>query len=136
MSLAGTGVFAGRRAELARLNDLLARVRSGPRMAYLCGDPGIGKTRLAAEFARAAYRAGAIVLAGRCDREQIVPYQPFAEALKHPAVSLPAGTLRAVTGAGPRTWHGLSRNSVTGCRTWPRRRLPGRRPRDTGCSKG
>ena len=92
------GVFTGRRAELARLNDLLAQARSGPRLAYLCGDPGIGKTRLAAEFARAAYRAGAIVLAGRCDREQIVPYQPFAEALKHLAVSLPAGALRAITG--------------------------------------
>src|SRR4029077_8115476 len=72
---------------------------SGPQLAYLCGDPGIGKTRLAAEFARAAYRSGAIVLAGRCDREQIVPYQPFAEALKHLAVSLPAGTLRAITGS-------------------------------------
>jgi DNA-binding SARP family transcriptional activator len=99
VSLAGKGVFAGRQAELARLDDLLARAGSGPRMAYLCGDPGIGKTRLAAEFARAACRAGAIVLAGRCDREQIVPYQPFAEALKHLAASLPAGTLRAITGS-------------------------------------
>ena len=99
VSLAGTGVFAGRRPELARLNDLLGQTGAGPRLAYLCGDPGIGKTRLAAEFADAAYRAGAIVLAGRCDREQVVPYQPFAEALKHPAVSLPAGTLRAITGS-------------------------------------
>jgi DNA-binding SARP family transcriptional activator len=99
MSPGDKGLFAGRRAELARLNDLLARAGPGPRMAYLCGDPGIGKTRLAAEFARAAYRAGAIVLAGRCDREQIVPYQPFAEALKHLAVSIPAGTLRAITGS-------------------------------------
>ena len=93
------GVFAGRRAELARLHDLLGQAGSGPRLACLCGDPGIGKTRLAAEFARAAYRTGAIVLAGRCDREQIVPYQPFAEALKHLAASLPAGTLRAITGS-------------------------------------
>jgi hypothetical protein len=59
-----------------------------------CGDPGIGKTRLAAEFARAAYRAGAMVLAGRCDREQIVPYQPFAEALKHLVAAIPAGALQ------------------------------------------
>ena len=92
-------MFAGRQAELARLTDLLGQAGSGPRMACLCGDPGIGKTRLAAEFARAAYRTGAIVLAGRCDREQIVPYQPFAEALKHLAASLPAGTLRAITGS-------------------------------------
>ena len=93
------GLLAGRRAELARLNDLLAQAGSGPRMAYLCGDPGIGKTRIAAEFARAAYRAGAIVLAGRCDREQIVPYQPFAEALKHLVTAVPAGTLQAITGS-------------------------------------
>ena len=93
------GVLAGRRAELARLNDLLAQAGSGPRLACLCGDPGIGKTRLAAEFARAAYRAGAIVLAGRCDREQIVPYQPFAEALRHLVATVPAGTLRAITGS-------------------------------------
>jgi DNA-binding SARP family transcriptional activator len=99
MWLGDKGVFAGRRAELARLNDLLVRAGSGPRMACLCGDPGIGKTRLAAKFAREAYRAGAIVLAGRCDREQVVPYQPFAEALKHLVAAIPAGTLRAVTGS-------------------------------------
>jgi len=99
VSLAGKGVFAGRRAELARLNDLLGQSGSGPQLAYLCGDPGIGKTRLAAEFARAAYQAGAIVLAGRCDRDQIVPYQPFAEVLKHLVASLPAGTLRTITGS-------------------------------------
>ena len=99
MSLEDKGLFAGRRAELARLNDVLPQAGSGPRMAYLCGDPGIGKTRLAAEFARAAYRAGAVVLAGRCDREQIVPYQPLAEALKHLVAATPAGTLRAITGS-------------------------------------
>ena len=93
------GVLAGRRAELARLNDLLAQAGSGPRLACLCGDPGIGKTRLAAEFARAAHRAGAIVLAGCCDREQIVPYQPFAEVLRHLVATIPAGTLRAITGS-------------------------------------
>jgi predicted ATPase len=99
MSLAGKGSLAGRRPELGRLNDLLGQIGSGPRLAYLCGDPGIGKTRLAAEFARAAYRTGAIVLAGRCDREQIVPYQPFAEALKHLVAAIPTGTLRAITGS-------------------------------------
>ncbi len=99
VSLAVKGSLVGRQAELGRLNDLLGQTGSGPRLAYLCGDPGIGKTRLAAEFASAAYRAGAIVLAGRCDREQIVPYQPFAEALKHLAASLPAGTLGAITGS-------------------------------------
>ena len=98
-SVRDRGPFAGRRAELARLQDLLARTGSGPRMACVCGDPGIGKTRLAAEFAHAAYLGGAIVLAGRCDREQVVPYQPFAEAVKQLADALPAGALRAITGS-------------------------------------
>lgn len=43
VSPAGKGVFAGRRAELARLNDLLGQVAqagSGPRLAYVCGGSG------------------------------------------------------------------------------------------------
>jgi AAA ATPase domain len=47
----------------------------------LCGEPGIGKTRTAAEVAQAAFDEGAIVLYGRCDEEVSAPYQPFAEAL-------------------------------------------------------
>lgn len=50
-------------------------------MALLSGEPGIGKTRLAAEIARFAYDEGATVLFGRCDDELGVPYQPFVEAL-------------------------------------------------------
>ena len=65
-SVRDRGPFAGRRAELARLQDLLARTGSGPRMACVCGDPGIGKTRLAAEFAHAAYLGG-----GDCARRPV-----------------------------------------------------------------
>ncbi len=52
------------------------------RIALLSGEPGVGKTRLAAELARAAHDDGAIVLYGRCDEELGVPYQPFVEALR------------------------------------------------------
>ena len=44
--------------------------------------PGIGKTRLLAEFARAVHGRGALVLYGRCEEEPTVPYQPFVEALE------------------------------------------------------
>ena len=44
-------------------------------------EPGIGKTRTAAEVAQVAFAEGAIVLYGRCDEEVGAPYQPFAEAL-------------------------------------------------------
>src|SRR4029453_13888558 len=53
----------------------------GCRAVLLGGDPVIGKTRTAAEVARAAFEKGAIVLYGRCDEDTGVLYQPFAEAL-------------------------------------------------------
>ena len=45
------------------------------------GEPGIGKTRLAQEFAVYAALRGARVLWGRCYEGEVVPYQPFVEAL-------------------------------------------------------
>ncbi len=42
----------------------------------------MGKTRLAAEL-RAVHDLGVTVLAGRCDEDLGVPYQPFVEALRH-----------------------------------------------------
>ncbi|MDQ3945847.1 MAG: adenylate/guanylate cyclase domain-containing protein, partial [Actinomycetota bacterium] len=44
---------------------------------------GVGKTRLAGELAHALHDEGALVLAGRCDEDLGVPYQPFVEALRH-----------------------------------------------------
>jgi predicted ATPase len=44
------------------------------------GEPGIGKTRLLAEFAHAVAGA-ALVVYGRCEEEPATPFQPFAEAL-------------------------------------------------------
>ena len=49
----------------------------------LAGEPGIGKSRLAIEFARAAHAQGATVLFGRSDPESLVPYQPFVTAVQH-----------------------------------------------------
>ena len=50
----------------------------------ISGEPGIGKSRLAAEAARAAHDAGATVLAGRCHEEPVGPFGPFVEALRPP----------------------------------------------------
>ncbi|HET9738228.1 MAG TPA: AAA family ATPase [Solirubrobacteraceae bacterium] len=81
------GVFAGREASAARLHEAFARTRSGERcLALVTGEPGIGKTRLLAEFADTVQNAEALVLYGRCEEEPATPYQPFAEALAPLAV--------------------------------------------------
>ena len=93
----GACVGRGRETELL-LRDLDA-VRVGERrVVLLTGEPGIGKTRLAAEAGLAAHARGALVLYGRSDEGMAVPYQAFAEALGHLIASAPAGLIES---AGP-----------------------------------
>ena len=77
-------IFVGRDAELDRLGQLWKEAAAGDlRVALVGGEPGVGKTRLAAELARKVHEEGATVLAGRCDEDLGVPYQPFVESLRH-----------------------------------------------------
>jgi class 3 adenylate cyclase len=77
-------IFVGREAEVGRLEQLWNDAVSGERRAvFVAGEPGVGKTRLAAELALRVQGDGAMVLAGRCDEDLGVPYQPFVEALRH-----------------------------------------------------
>ena len=74
--------FIGRDAELEQLLAAWRRAVDGQAgLVLLGGEPGIGKTRLAAELARRVHAQGMPVLFGRCDDELGVPYQPFVEAL-------------------------------------------------------
>jgi DNA-binding SARP family transcriptional activator len=75
-------LFVGRDPELKQLEQLWMETEAGEfRLALLSGEPGVGKTRLAAQFARRVHTEGSTVLAGRCDEDLGVPYQPFVEAL-------------------------------------------------------
>ncbi len=77
-------VFVGRTRELKELERLWDDALDGRRrLALLAGEPGVGKTRLAVQFARRVHAEGSTVLAGRCDEDMGVPYQPFVEALRH-----------------------------------------------------
>ncbi len=79
-----SGPFVGRTEALTRLRARWDKAADDARqMVLLSGDPGIGKTRLAAELAREAHAAGATVLYGRNDAESLIPYQPFVTAVQH-----------------------------------------------------
>ena len=74
--------FVGRGETLERLRAAWSSASEGsPELWLIAGEPGIGKTRLAAELAAAVHRDGAVVLYGRAYPEALTPYQPFAEAL-------------------------------------------------------
>jgi class 3 adenylate cyclase/tetratricopeptide (TPR) repeat protein len=76
--------FGGRATELDRLLGVWKDVLGGGRRAvFVSGEPGIGKTRLAAETARAASVQSAVVLYGCCDEGLNTPHQPFVEALDY-----------------------------------------------------
>src|SRR5262245_5531447 len=74
--------FVGRERELERL-DQLGQDTAHARIVLISGEPGMGKTRIAAEFALRAYERGATVLWGGCEDELAVPYRPFVEALRY-----------------------------------------------------
>jgi tetratricopeptide (TPR) repeat protein len=95
--------FVGRAAAVEQLERCYEQAASASRrIVLLCGEPGVGKTRLATEFALRAHAEGAVVLYGRCDEETPLPHQPFVEALRHYVCNCPpavlAGQVRLVSG--------------------------------------
>jgi WD40 repeat protein/DNA-binding SARP family transcriptional activator len=81
--------FVGRAAEVAWLRAAWTRATIGRGgMALVAGRQGMGKTRLAAEFAREVHDQGGWVLYGRCIPEPNDPLQPFVQALTGVGVSL------------------------------------------------
>ncbi|MEJ8281734.1 helix-turn-helix transcriptional regulator [Pseudonocardia spirodelae] len=87
MTGAGTEVFHGRVSELEALHDALGDATTrGASAVLLGGDAGVGKSRLVAEFGRAAAAGGAVVLSGRAlDIADAPPFWPVVTALREQA---------------------------------------------------
>ncbi len=79
-----TGEFIGRQREMAELKAALEDAFSGQgRLMMLVGEPGIGKTRTAQEFAAYATLRGAQALWGRCHPTQgAPPYWPWVQVIR------------------------------------------------------
>ncbi len=87
--------FVGRGPELQRLADAWNRAQRGePWTVLLAGEPGIGKTRLAARLAHEAHGQGAVVLYGRTSEDLGLPYEPWRQALEHLVETAGPGLLR------------------------------------------
>ena len=73
----------GRDDEVDELDGILDAARKGQGTAvFVVGEPGIGKTRLAAEAISHAYDADMVVLRGRGSATgPAVPFRPLTEAL-------------------------------------------------------
>ncbi|MCH8161387.1 MAG: protein kinase [Chloroflexi bacterium] len=96
------GRFVGRRDEMSQLKAALESALSGRgSIVMLVGEPGIGKSRLAKEFAVYAGLRGAEILSGRCyESEASIPYLPLMDALRQYVVSRPEAELRQELGDG------------------------------------
>lgn len=87
--------YVGRAAELGVLHGCWERAVAGARqLVVIGGEPGIGKTRLVAQAAKTALPDHAVVLFGRCDDDQGIPYLPWREILRDYVQLAPRRLLR------------------------------------------
>jgi class 3 adenylate cyclase/tetratricopeptide (TPR) repeat protein len=88
--------FVGREREVALIRDAWGRVTDGPRceLITVIGDPGIGKSRLAAE---ALAPLDAHIVQGRClPYGDGITYRPVTEVLNQLGLALPGQTAESI----------------------------------------
>jgi predicted ATPase len=109
-----SGEFVGRRRELDELQQALAQALGGTgALVLIAGEPGIGKTRLAAEFSREVRMAAVPVRWGRVSPDEAAPpYWPWPEVLA-PGLGVTDLTrsLAAVGGVSPDQWQPADRRT-------------------------
>ena len=90
--------LVGRAGELVTARGAYERIRhGGTGLLLVAGEPGIGKTHLAAELGSVTWWEGAAVLAGRVAGDALVPYQAWVEALTGYLAALPSDVAEALT---------------------------------------
>jgi hypothetical protein len=83
-------VFVGRHREVSALTAALTRLAAGGGVVLVAGEPGIGKTRLAAEATNIARERGVRAAWGRCwEAGGAPPFWPWREALEACGVAFP-----------------------------------------------
>lgn len=91
-----SGHLVGRERELQEIADAWRAACAGGRvLVTISGEPGIGKTTLAAHAAARAVADGGLALVGGWDEDAGAPYQAFRDALAAYASACPRSILRA-----------------------------------------
>jgi len=80
----GLSRFVGRRAEIAKLEDALAKARRGERQIIgVIGDAGAGKSRLCFEFMERSRREGIAIYEAHCVAHgNMIPFLPALELIR------------------------------------------------------
>jgi DNA-binding SARP family transcriptional activator/predicted ATPase len=75
--------FVGRASEIEQMLDAWSRAARGRGGTFfLGGEPGIGKSRLIIEFMKEIEARGGRVIFGATGSPELMPYQPFIEAMR------------------------------------------------------
>ncbi|MGZ4448771.1 MAG: BTAD domain-containing putative transcriptional regulator [Nocardioides sp.] len=103
--------LVGRDHHLAALSRGLADAVAGsPTFGVLTGEPGIGKTRLAAELVARAREQGVRVVVGRCSQDDgAPPLWPWTTVLAGLGVTWDGGAEDADDGGQFRAWEAITR---------------------------
>ncbi len=91
--------FVGRADELAALRQLAAEVGTRPRVVWITGESGVGKSALLARWSQELTAGGVTVLAGRCYERVSLPYKAadaVAAELTARLIELPDDEVRAL----------------------------------------
>lgn len=86
--------FAGRRSEVAHIGQALRTEADRASVYFVSGEPGMGKTRSAAEVATEAHARGVNVVYGRCMSDVAGDYQPWRAILGQALRAAPHQILR------------------------------------------
>jgi diguanylate cyclase (GGDEF)-like protein len=94
--------FVGREREMERMIRLVDEVlESGPRLASIIGEAGVGKSTLVCQLADEVRLRAGILVTGRCsEADAKPPYAPWAEAI---------AAIQQAGAVGPTEWRELSR---------------------------
>ncbi|MBE0611576.1 MAG: AAA family ATPase, partial [Dehalococcoidia bacterium] len=94
--------FVGRERELSALIEPLQRGARDGSVAFVGGEPGIGKSRLLREVAEEARALGWLTLSGRAyDTEGMPAYLPFIEVIREHLLHAPNDLVAALAEGAP-----------------------------------